>query len=209
MHQPLTQPQIRRLTIFYGSNGTPADRVDFTSFSHRRLDRDSHESNQNEISYFGSPDPNSPGKVDLARREASIIDLEPKKGGEVNVMVEDIESFELKYLDSTTGLWTETWDSSQATGQLNRLPFEVKISLSLKGGADGKPVNFVTKVTIPMQTPLSFAVAEMSAKKGRENERGVALILVLGAIAILTVMLTDFKTRRPASSRRRSPIATR
>ena len=110
--------------------------------------------------YFGSPDPNSPGKVDLARREASIIDLEPKKGGEVNVMVEDIESFELKYLDSTTGLWTETWDTSQATGQLNRLPFEVKISLSLKGGADGKPVNFVTKVTIPRRLRSSFAVAK-------------------------------------------------
>ena len=35
----------------------------------------------------------------------------------------------------------------------------------------------------------------MSAKKGRENERGVALILVLGAIAILTVMLTRFSRR--------------
>jgi general secretion pathway protein K len=30
-------------------------------------------------------------------------------------------------------------------------------------------------------------------KKRRKNERGVALILVLGSIAIMTVMLTEFQ----------------
>jgi general secretion pathway protein J len=158
MHQPQTEAQVRRLTIFAGSNGSPADRLDFTSFSHRRLVKDSHESDQNEISYFGSPDPNVSGKTDLARREAIMIDLEPKRGGEVNVLAEDIESFELRYLDATTGMWTDTWDSSQSTGQPGRLPFEIKITLTLKGGADGKPVTFTTKVAMPMQAPLSFAI---------------------------------------------------
>jgi general secretion pathway protein J len=156
-HQPLTQQQMRRLTIFSGTKSSPADRIDFTSFSHRRLVRDSHESDQNELSYFGSPDPNVPGKIDLARRESAIIDLEPKRGGEVNVLVEDIDLFGIRYLDATTDLWTDSWDSSQATGQLGRLPFEVKITLVLKG-ADNKPITFVTKVPIPMQAPLAFAV---------------------------------------------------
>jgi general secretion pathway protein J len=158
MHQPPTEGQIRRLTIFAGSNGSPADRVDFTSFSHRRLSKDSRESDQNEISYFGSPDPNVSGKTDLVRREATMVDLEPKRGGEVNVLVEDIESFNLKYLDATTGMWTDTWDSSQVTGQPGRLPFEIKITLALKSGADNKPVTFTTKVPMPMQAPLSFAL---------------------------------------------------
>jgi len=158
LHQPPTEQQFRRLTIFAGSNGSPADRLDFTSFSHRRLVRDSHESDQNEISYFGSPDPNVSGKIDLARRESPIIDIEPKRGGEVDVLVDDIDLFELKYLDPQTGMWTETWDTSQATGQPNRLPFEVKITLALKGGPDGKPITFVTKIPIPMQAALSFAV---------------------------------------------------
>ena len=157
MHQPPNEQQIRRLTIFYGSNSLPADRIDFTSFSHRRLNHDAHESDQNELSYFGSNDPNVPGKLDLARREATIIDREPKKGGEVNVLAEDIETFDVKYLDPQTGLWTETWDSSQATGQLGRLPFEIKITLALKGGPDGKPITFTTKMTVPMLEPLSFA----------------------------------------------------
>jgi general secretion pathway protein J len=158
VHQPLTQGQIRRLTIFKGTKGSPADRLDFTSFSHRRLVRDSHESDQNELSYFGSPDPEVSGKIDLARREAAIIDIEPTRGGEVNVLAEDIDLFDLKYLDPTSGLWNDTWDSSQTIGQPNRLPLQVKITLALKGGADGKPVLFETKVPLAMQAPLSFAV---------------------------------------------------
>jgi general secretion pathway protein J len=160
MHQPPTEVQIRRLTIFAGSNGIPADRLDFTSFSHRRLVKDARESDQNEISYFGSPDPNVPGKIDLARREATMIDREPKRGGEVNVLVEDIELFDLKYLDPISGMWTETWDSSQAIGQPGRLPFEVKITLALKTGAESKPITFTTKMQMPMQAPLNFALAK-------------------------------------------------
>ncbi|HKQ68935.1 MAG TPA: type II secretion system protein GspJ [Polyangiaceae bacterium] len=158
LHQPLTEPQIRRRTIFASSSGSPADRLDFTSFSHRRLERNAHESDQNELSYFGSPDPAVSGKVDLARRESPLIDIEPKKGGEVNVLAEDIDLFDLRFLDPVTGLWTETWDTSQATGQPNRLPLEVKIVLVLKGGPDGKPITFTTKVSMPMQQPVSFAV---------------------------------------------------
>jgi len=158
-HQPLTVQQNRRLTVFAGTSSSPADRIDFTSFSHRRLNRDAHESDQSEISYFGSPDPNVSGKLDLARRESPLIDLEPKRGGEVNVLAEDIDRFDVQYLDPTTGLWTDTWDTTQATGQPNRLPFQVKLTLVLKNGEHGNPITFVTKVALPMQGALNFAVA--------------------------------------------------
>jgi general secretion pathway protein J len=159
LHQPLTQQQIRRITIFVGTHSLPIDRLDFTSFSHRRLSRDSHESDQNEISYFASPDPDVSGKIDLARREAAIIDIEPKKGGDVNVLVDDIDEFSLSYLDPMSDMWTDTWDSTQVTGQPGRLPFEVRITLVLKGGtASNKPIRFVSKVALPMQAAISFAV---------------------------------------------------
>ncbi len=156
VHQPLVVQQIRRQTIFASTNSSPADRLDFSSFSHRRLVRDSHESDQNELSYFGSSDPKVSGKTDLVRREAPIIDIEPRRGGEVNVLVEDIDLFDLKFLDPMTSQWLETWDTSQATGQPNRLPLEVKITLVLKG-VDGKPIQFMTKVRLPMLAPLNFA----------------------------------------------------
>ena len=157
-HQTLTPQQATRVTAFVATNGSPADRLDFASFSHRRLVRNSHESDQAEIGYFGSPDPEVSGKIDLARREQVVIDLDPKKGGEVNVLAEDIDLFDLKFLDPLTGLWQETWDSTQAIGQPNRLPLAVQVTLVLNGGASGKPIRMQTKVQVPMQAPLTFAV---------------------------------------------------
>lgn len=157
-HQPINVMLSVRNTGFYGSNGSPADRLDFTSFSHIRVDRDSHESDQNELSYFGSPDPNVSGKTDLARRESPIIDLDIKRGGQVNLLAENIDLFDLKYLDPVTGMWQEQWDTTQATGQLMRMPLQVKITLVLRDGPNGRNIPFVQRVAIAMHDPLSFAI---------------------------------------------------
>lgn len=45
-------------TAFVGTDRTGGDRIDFTSFSLRRLYRDAHESDQNELSYFVMCHPN-------------------------------------------------------------------------------------------------------------------------------------------------------
>ena len=158
-HMPINPALIVRNTAFVGTTGSPADRVDFTSFSHVRVARDAHESDQNEISYFGSPDPNVSGKTDVARREQVIIDFEPRKGGKVNVLAENIDLFDLKYLDPMNGTWQETWDTTQATGQggpvaasdqggprASRRPWRERIS-SLCSGSP-----------MAMQSPLTFAV---------------------------------------------------
>src|SRR5690606_11216485 len=104
------------------------------SFAHRRLDRDVHESDQVEISYFGSPDPEQGGVVDLARRSSVILDLEPTTGGRVEVLATDIDLFDLQFLDPLTGMWEDTWDSTSTIAQANRLPLQVRITLVLNGG---------------------------------------------------------------------------
>jgi general secretion pathway protein J len=141
-----------------GRSSSQFDRVDFTAFAHRRTDRDSHESDQAEVGYFALPDPNGEGKMDLVRREQTPIDLEPVKGGIVEVIAEDIEEFDVRYLDPTTGIWNETWDSTQVTGQPNRLPLAVSVRLVLKGVGDGAPYAYTTKVFLPIQQPLSFGI---------------------------------------------------
>jgi general secretion pathway protein J len=159
LHEPLVVSQSTRATAFVGKHGSPADRLDFTSFSHRRLARDTHESDQNELGYFGARNPDA-GGTDLVRREAKIIDLEPTKGGVVNVVVEDIQSFSLEYLDPLSTDWTEDWDSTQAAGQYMRLPLQVKITLVLNGGPGGQPITLRTKAPVGAQGPLSFAVLQ-------------------------------------------------
>ena len=117
-----------------------------------------HESDQCEVGFFGANDPERSGKVDLVRREQRTIDLEPTKGGVVQVMVDDIESFELKYLDPGTSQWTDTWDSTQLVGQLGRLPAQVKLTILLKGGNYSAPIRLMTRTPIAMQSPLDFAI---------------------------------------------------
>jgi general secretion pathway protein J len=157
LHQSTSPTLVVRKTGFFGHDTSPGDRLDFTSFSHRRLRGDTHESDQNELSYFVDYDPNQNSKLDLLRREAKAIDLDPDKGGVVNVIAEDIETFELQYLDPVTGEWVESWDTEQATGQFMRLPLQVKITLVLNGGPGGKPLRFVTRTPVAMQAPLQFA----------------------------------------------------
>jgi general secretion pathway protein J len=73
-------------------------------------------------------------------------------------VAEDVDEFDLRYFDPVTQQWTDSWDSSNATGQLGRLPSQVKVTLVLRHGPGDRPITFQTKVPIEMQLPLSFAI---------------------------------------------------
>ncbi len=160
LHQPQVYANTVRTTIFLGTDGGTSDRVDFTSFSHQRLLRNVHESDQNELSYFMGRDPDRSDKYDLLRREQREIDLEPTKGGVVSVLCEDVTTFDVQYLDPTTDTWLDSWDSSQMTtqAQFNRLPFQVRIRLVLRGGEGDRPIKLMTKVSPGLQAALAFAI---------------------------------------------------
>lgn len=158
LHQPLSPVLHTRVTAFIASHSSQYDRVDFASFAHRRIERDSKESDQAEIGYFVVPDPDHDDKMDLVRREQVPIDLEPKRGGVVNILAEDVESFELKYLDPLTGQWLDNWDSTQVAQQLNRLPVEVRVSLTLKSVKNTPEFKYTTKVVIPITQPIKFGI---------------------------------------------------
>jgi general secretion pathway protein J len=158
MHTPQNIALITRQAAFIGQSSIPFDRLDFASFSHRRLIRDAKESDQCEVGYFASANPDIPEKYDLVRREQTPIDTEPKKGGVINVLAEDVTAFDVRYLDPVSGLWIETWDSTQVNGQLNRLPLELRITLTLKGVPPQDQAVFTTKLMMPMLQPLSFGI---------------------------------------------------
>ena len=158
MHQPLSPALQTRMTAFIATHSGTYDRVDFTAFAHRRIERDAKESDQAEIGFFVVKDPDVDGKMDLVRREQAPIDFDPKRGGVVNVLAEDVESFSLKYLDPLTGTWVESWDSTQLAQQLNRLPIEVRIELKLKAVKNTPEFRYVTKAVLPITQPLRFGI---------------------------------------------------
>lgn len=151
-------------TAFIGTQGAPADRIDFNAFVHRRMDRDARESDQVELSYFGMPSETERGVFDLVRRNNTRLDHEPEKGGRVQILATDIDLFDLRYLDPLTGLWVEEWDSTESIKQFERMPLQVRVVLVLNGGARGSegrardPLTFATKVSMPLLQPLSFAL---------------------------------------------------
>jgi len=163
LHEPIAPVEAVEKTAFLGHPGTPGARVDFVSFAHRRLDRDAHESDQEEVSYFMAPDPEHQEIFDLVRRESSHIDLEPDRGGRINVLATDVDLFDVKFLDPITGIWQDKWDTTQATEQAGRLPLQVRILLVLNGGTrqavgrGRRPIRLVTKVMLPIGQPLTFA----------------------------------------------------
>ncbi len=162
-HEPVPPTRPVQRTVFKGSSGIPGDRIDFVAFAHRRLDRDSRESDQCEISYYLASNPDKPGVVDLLRRESALIDLDPEHGGRLEVLATDVDLFDVAFLEPLTIQWLESWDSTQVTGQLGRLPTQVRITLVLNGGKRASrgraqaPIKLMTKVALPIQRALTFA----------------------------------------------------
>jgi len=147
------------VTAFEGRDHGDDDRVDFTSFSHQRLFRDAHESDQNEISYFLTHDPSRRDVRVLARREQNRIDDDPGRGGRVEVLVEDVTGLQIEYLDPLSGQWLDSWSSTQGAGQPNRLPSQVKILLTVPDPRGGRRSRtFGTRATIPLTFALNHAV---------------------------------------------------
>ncbi len=162
-HVPIDDSLLVVKTSFVGEPGSPAARLDFNSFSNRRLRADARESDQVEISYFGSQDPDKRDVTDLARR-VSRPDADPRKGGKVEVLATDIDLFDIKYLDPLSGQWRDEWDSTSVVGEKARLPLMVKVVLVLNGAARSRSesgqgkIRMVTKVALPIQDSLSFAL---------------------------------------------------
>lgn len=152
-------PQLQAVrTVFIGTDRGGGDRLDFCSFSHQRLYRNAHESDQNEISYFITNHPDGGRKV-LARREQARIDDDPEHGGRVQILFDDVKDFQLEYLDPASNEWLRTWNTTQgATGQPNRLPSQVKISITIPSANGRREETYGTRATIPIVWGLNHAV---------------------------------------------------
>jgi general secretion pathway protein J len=157
-HNPLVAANVIRKTVFIGEHSNSGDRVDFASFAHLRTERDRPESDQAEVGYFLAKDPAKDDKFDLVRREQTPLDMEPRRGGVTQVVAEDVERFELKYLDPISGQWSDSWDTTQTSGQPNRMPLEVRVTLVLKAVRGNDGLRFDEKIMLQIREPLTFGL---------------------------------------------------
>ena len=133
------------LTAFVAKDDGGGSRIDFTSFSHRRLYRDAHESDQNELGYFVTDHPEDPSREVLARREQHRID--------------DVVRLELTFLDPLSQEWVSTWDTTQAAMQPSRLPAQVLIRVTVPNvRGNGPEQTFATRTALGIRYSLNHAI---------------------------------------------------
>jgi general secretion pathway protein J len=148
------------ITAFKGRSGNGGSRLDLTTFTHRRLRRGTHEGDACEVGYQLLDHRGDDGVrgMDLVRRESPRIDNDPERGGVIDVLIPGVKSFELSYFDDQTDQWTETWDSTQATGQVGRLPPRVRVTITLEEGERREERVYSTETPILVTRPLTFGL---------------------------------------------------
>ncbi|MBW2260765.1 MAG: prepilin-type N-terminal cleavage/methylation domain-containing protein [Deltaproteobacteria bacterium] len=148
---------ITRESVFIGQNDDP-DSLDMMTFSHRRRYKNARESEQCEVGYYVVEDAENPDQMNLVRREARRVDDEPEEGGITLVLIEDVLEFDLEYFDAPMDEWQDEWDTTQVTGEANRLPMQVRIRIVIRGRND-EELEFVTQTAVRMTEPVFYTGA--------------------------------------------------
>ncbi|BDG08985.1 type II secretion system protein GspJ [Anaeromyxobacter paludicola] len=143
-----------RPTLFRGKDGGRRDALLFTSFSHQRLVRDAKESDQALLEYTVDSDPERPGKLALFRREKVHLDEDPDRGGDKQLVLQNVAGFDAQFWDWKKQEWVNDWVSSSVERQ-GTLPTRVKVRLTLEM-PDGKEENFETQARVAIIRPLDF-----------------------------------------------------
>jgi len=137
-------------TIFKAEN-SDIDKITFTSFSHLRMNFNSKESDQSEISYFGRSDK---GSYKLMRRESYFINNKPEKGGRIREIADGVKSFHCKYYKEENEDWVTEWNTEGVeTGE--KLPKYIRCEITfmrplLDGSNDPQEEKyyFAVKITL-------------------------------------------------------------
>lgn len=128
-----TLPQFDQYQVFSFFRGTK-DSILFSSSSHRRMYKDTNETDTCEISYTIETDQKDSSKNNLVKRESPFIDDKIEEGGAKYILAEGVEELRFRYLRPKIGemeaAWVDRWDSTQGEF-LYLFPVAVEVSMEL------------------------------------------------------------------------------
>jgi general secretion pathway protein J len=144
----------RHYTLFEGRDSFEQDDLTFSAFAHMRVRKDSNESDQSVIQYFLQQDPDDASRTHLYRRESRRLSGDRPEDMEqffpAYVVIEDVESFDVKYWDNRNMEWIDEWATMRVDMHPDRLPERVKIKIGIKDG-DDEIVEFHAQTALLMQ----------------------------------------------------------
>lgn len=145
-----------RRTMFIGSSRADIDELRFSWFGRQRLRADAVDADTSVVLYYGQPDPERPGVLNLMRRETRrLVAQDPLTvPGEAYLLCDHVVSLNFSYYDYKNREWKEEWDTMGATG-LQYLPTHVRISLTVSDER-GREVTFVSAARIQMTERVAY-----------------------------------------------------
>lgn len=153
------------MTRFFGEE----DELTFSSTAHLRIRPNRRESDQCEIGYFLKSDSNSEyrGKT-LYRRESTIVDDKPKRGGHIWPVAQGIKEFKVEYWDDAKEIgddaWQRTWDSHEDENS-PLLPARVRITLELEMPDGGDPIRYMTQAAPKLRRPINVIDSQVLGRR--------------------------------------------
>lgn len=150
--------QAERRTFFIGRRKNDIDELRFSYFGHQRMYADADEADTAQVSYYGARDRSDGAKLNLIRRETRRLgnvkfEQAPARA---DIVCDNVVRLQFDYYDMRDKQWREEWSTLGADGQGPRLPWKVKITLTVKDER-GQEVPFTTSVHLPMQEALDLA----------------------------------------------------
>jgi general secretion pathway protein J len=139
-----------RPTNFIGAR----DRLLFTTMAHQRLYADAKESDQMVAEYYtkSAPGPGGQQRLNLMRREDSILDDRIDRGGTEDVLIENVKRIDFAYWDSDKKDWVDEWDTRRIEKK-SILPVRVRITISALDET-GREARYVTQARIVLNTEI-------------------------------------------------------
>ena len=139
-----------RPTNFIGAR----DRLLFTTMAHQRLYADAKESDQMVAEYYtkSAPGPGGQQRLNLMRREDSILDDRIDRGGTEDVLIENVKRIDFAYWDSDKKDWVDEWDTRRIEKK-SILPVRVRITISAVDET-GREARYVTQARIVLNTEI-------------------------------------------------------
>jgi general secretion pathway protein J len=149
----------KHYTMFEGRDSFGTDSLTFSTFAHLRVRKDANESDQAIVQYFVEKDPEDGSRTHLYRRESRRLTGDLPEHLEryfpAYVLIEDVESFDVKFWDPRDFEWQEEWRTTSVDMQPDRLPERVLLKIGLRDGKD--VVYFTAQVALPMQEKIDLS----------------------------------------------------
>jgi general secretion pathway protein J len=140
-----------RRTMFIGKS----EELRFSTFAHVSLWADANESDQSIVAYYLDDDRQDPSVDNLYRKELRRPSTEPwdREPAELDVLLSHVDKVELEYWNWKDKKWQDSWDSTKADGERNRLPTRVRITFHYKSPR-GDELKLSTQARLLLQEAL-------------------------------------------------------